>query len=181
MEDQNLRKCDTCGDILTWSTCDGCARRDYEGMRDMQAKFIKADNERRELLLQLEAVKTAEGIAVEQHNLADAEARSLKLQIGEWEKLVRTTADQLYALGKQLRAEDAATGTTLQVISTELHRECQVIKGEDPLPHAGERLTEKPLSDLGLDIATYEAAKREQAEGKRIPIDDVIKGLPEKR
>lgn len=40
---------------------------------------------------------------------------------------------------------------------------------------------QKQISDLGLDIATYEAARKEQAEGKRIPIEDAIKGLPEKR
>lgn len=68
------------------------------------------------------------------------------LQNGAWEKLVRAAADQIYAFGKQLRTtEEAATGTTLQVLATEMHRECQVIKGdEEPLPHAGERLTEKP-------------------------------------
>lgn len=32
-------------------------------------------------------------------------------------------------------------------------------------------------NDLGLDFATYEAAKKEQAEGKRIKLDDVISGL----
>lgn len=50
----NLQTCGICGDVLRTTTCDGCARRDYEGMRDMQAKFIKADHERRELLLQIE-------------------------------------------------------------------------------------------------------------------------------
>lgn len=39
--------------------------------------------------------------------------------------------------------------------------------------------TEKP-KDLGLDVATYEAAKREQAEGRRIPLDKVIDDLTQK-
>lgn len=30
-----------------------------------------------------------------------------------------------------------------------------------------------PLKGLGLDPATYKAAKKEQAEGKRIPLDRV--------
>jgi hypothetical protein len=44
-----------------------------------------------------------------------------------------------------------------------------------------ERFTEKPLSDLGLDLATYEAAKKEQGEGKRVLIDDVIKRIDERK
>lgn len=79
------------------------------------------------------------------------EVSRLNLQNSEWEKLVRAAADQLYALGKQLRGGDeAATGKTIQVIATEMHRECGVIKGEEPLPHAGERLTEKPKSDWAI-------------------------------
>ena len=31
--------------------------------------------------------------------------------------------------------------------------------------------------NLGLDVATYEAAKKEQAEGKRVPIEDVIRDV----
>lgn len=45
--------CATCGDELKMTTCDGCARRDYDGMRSMQEKFIKADAELKTALLQL--------------------------------------------------------------------------------------------------------------------------------
>jgi hypothetical protein len=38
-------------------------------------------------------------------------------------------------------------------------------------------VADKPLSDLGLDHQTYLAAKKEQAEGKRIPIEDAIKRM----
>lgn len=69
-----------------------------------------------------------------------AKLDALLVRNRSWERLVRVAADQLYALGKQLRGKDDETGRTLQVMATELHRECQVIKGEEPLPHAGERL-----------------------------------------
>jgi hypothetical protein len=39
------------------------------------------------------------------------------------------------------------------------------------------RKPRKSPKDLGLDFATYKAAKKEQKAGKRILIDDVIKGL----
>jgi hypothetical protein len=35
----------------------------------------------------------------------------------------------------------------------------------------------KPKQELGLDVATYEAAKKEQAEGKRVSIEDEIAKL----
>lgn len=57
MKDKQV-KCETCGDVLVYSTCNGCARRDYDGMRDFQKKYIDCDHERRELLRQLdEAIK----------------------------------------------------------------------------------------------------------------------------
>lgn len=51
---------------------------------------------------------------------------------------------------------------------------CWICMGKSVVDHVLS-ITEKPFSDLGLDFATYEAAKKEQAEGKRIPIEDVIK------
>jgi len=60
MKDKQPVKCDTCGDVLVYSTCNGCARRDYDGMRDFQKKYIDSDHERRELLRQLdETIKAA--------------------------------------------------------------------------------------------------------------------------
>lgn len=44
--------CGTCGDPTNMTACAGCARRDLEGMRSFQVKFMKADHEKRELELQ---------------------------------------------------------------------------------------------------------------------------------
>lgn len=74
---------------------------------------------------------------------ADEEIGALHLQNGEWEKLVHGAADTLYAIGKDLRSSGDGTGHDLMVIATNLHRQCQIIKGEEPLPVPGERLTEK--------------------------------------
>ena len=52
-------RCGTCGDPLNMTACAGCARRDYDGMRDFQAKFIKCDHERRALLTQVEGLRKA--------------------------------------------------------------------------------------------------------------------------
>lgn len=99
-------------------------------------------------------------------SLHEAHRKEMNLRNGEWEKLVRAAADQVYALGKQLRGGDeAATGMTLQVLSTEMHRECQVIKGEEPLPHAGERLTEKPFCPgHGVTHQMWECAEKRKDE-----------------
>lgn len=35
----------------------------------------------------------------------------------------------------------------------------------------------KKLAALGLDLKTYDAAKREQKAGKRVPLQDIIKKL----
>lgn len=84
---------------------------------------------------------------------------------GAWEKLVRASADQVYTLGKQLRSGDeAATGMTLQVLSTEMHRECQVIKGEEPLPHTGERLTDKRVDPSPMVDAMKEIEEKRKTE-----------------
>lgn len=56
MKEKQQVKCDACGDILVYSTCNGCARRDYEGMREFQKKYIDCDHERREVLRQLDEV-----------------------------------------------------------------------------------------------------------------------------
>jgi hypothetical protein len=111
---------------------------------------LEADNAKLRAEVERLAESNVKLCAQVERLLAVLEERDvLKLQNGAWEKLVRAAADQLYALGKHLRGEDAATGITLQVVSTELHRECQVIKGEDPLPHAGGRLTEKQKGPSG--------------------------------
>lgn len=113
--------------------------------KDLQA--IEALAHARDLITSLTPAEVVKGnhmaLADEVPGLV-SEVRRLNLQIVAWEKLVRAAADQVYALGKQLRVVDLASGQTLQVLSTEMHRECQVIKGEEPLPHAGERLREKP-------------------------------------
>lgn len=98
------------------------------------------------------------------------EVTATNLRNEEWEKLVRAAADQIYALGKQLRAIDLASGQTLQVLSTEMHRECQVIKGESPLPHAGERLTEKMAE--APQICMAQTGCMGGTCGKLLPCDD---------
>jgi hypothetical protein len=56
------KKCEVCGDPKVPAACAGCARRDLEGMREFQAKFIKSDHERRDLELQVrEEQKKADG------------------------------------------------------------------------------------------------------------------------
>ena len=64
----------------------------------------------------------------------------LERQNVEFEKLVRSLADDLYATGKALHSIRDASGHELMVIATNAHRQCQVIKGEQPLPAAGEKL-----------------------------------------
>lgn len=57
MEIEFRDKCEVCGDPLQLTACAGCARRDYEGMREMQAKYIKADHDKRALELQVEELQ----------------------------------------------------------------------------------------------------------------------------
>lgn len=71
-----------------------------------------------------------------------AEVRKQKTQNEDWEKMVRGIADRLYAVGKEWRDHgDAQAGDGMMEIATELHRRCKIVKGEKPLPAAGERLT----------------------------------------
>lgn len=67
---------------------------------------------------------------------------ALKRENAEWEKLVRGMADRLYAIGKDGRAKGDANGEEFMMIATELHRRCQIIKGEEPLPAVGAKLTD---------------------------------------
>jgi len=59
-----------------------------------------------------------------------------------WEKAIRIFADDLYASGKEMRenADSDGCGRTLQAIATNLHRLCQIQRGEEPLPAPGARL-----------------------------------------
>lgn len=65
------------------------------------------------------------------------------LRVCQMERVARNLADTLYETGKILRAAGDERGKPLMYIATNAHRECQIIKGEEPLPAAGEKLTEK--------------------------------------
>lgn len=114
------------------------------GTRDPETALQLAQRDNGNLRYEAEVLR--EALAQSNISLAAAlktkdERDRLLLQTGEWEKLVRGMADRLYAIGKDARAKGDENGEEYMVIATELHRRCQIIKGEEPLPAAGERLT----------------------------------------
>ena len=74
-----------------------------------------------------------------------SEVKALGLQIDEWRKLVRTSADAIYAAGKKYRERSGTKGRDLMVLATEMHRQVGILDGKEPLPAAGERLTAENL------------------------------------
>lgn len=80
--------CATCGGV-------GGLFKTSHAHSDKDSCIAELKAERAKLRADLEAVKAAEGIAVEQHNLADAEARSLKLQYNELRLYAQRAAGQL--------------------------------------------------------------------------------------
>lgn len=70
-----------------------------------------------------------------------AEVRKRGTENEKWEEMVRGIADRLYDMGKDFRTKgDTDLGDGMMEISTELHRRCRIVKGQDPLPAAGERI-----------------------------------------
>jgi hypothetical protein len=69
------------------------------------------------------------------------------LQVGEYKKLVRESADAIYATGKEVRAHNLGLSRGLMCLSTEMHRQVGILDGKEPLPAAGERLTEKRIDE----------------------------------
>lgn len=65
------------------------------------------------------------------------------LQVCDFEKLTRALADQFYEAGKTLRSCGDVRGEQYMGMATNAHRQCQIIKGEEALPAAGDQLTEK--------------------------------------
>jgi hypothetical protein len=98
------------------------------------------------LLLQLEGMKGERDSEQEIAVGWEKKCELLELQNSEWEKLIRSAADDLYAYGKTIRQHKRTDdpGHFIMGVATNLHRACGIINGEDhPLPLAGAKLTEK--------------------------------------
>jgi hypothetical protein len=70
---------------------------------------------------------------------------------------------------------EAATRHSMGKTFSPTHAE--VVKGAKQALAKYAAVTERPVSELGLDLKTYEAAKAEQARGEKVLLDDVIKNL----
>jgi len=119
--------------------------------------------------------------AIDKSNAALAEAVKTKeerdrllLQKSDLEKILTELLDCLETTGNWTESGDSvALWLTLkeeQRLDEIEERARQILSG----------VPEKP-NDLGLDFATYEAAKKEQAEGKRVPIEDAIKDIEKQK
>ena len=83
------------------------------------------------------------------------ELRKLRVENEKWEEMLRGIADRLYEAGKNLRDQgEGMTGQGLMEIATELHRRCQIVKGETPLPAAGARIND-PECTCTIDGTPY--------------------------
>lgn len=79
---------------------------------------------------------------VDRFNFFEAAGEVVREEREAWERAVRQFADELWREGKGLVEADPDKGKLLKVICTNLHRMCQVVKGEEPLPAPGSPLTE---------------------------------------
>lgn len=123
-------------------------------------KLVQRDNGnlRYEVEVLREALEKS-NVALDAALKTKEERDRLLLQNGEWEKLARGIADRLYAIGKAERAKGDEDGEEYMAIATELHRRCQIVKGEEPLPAVGERLTS------GEHLASLKKTAHESALG----------------
>lgn len=74
-------------------------------------------------------------------NFLEAAGEVLLEERKAWESAVRKCADELWQEGKKVEKSDPARAELLKVICTNLHRMCQIVKGEEPLPAPGSQLT----------------------------------------